>query len=264
MFLIGRHFTIVSDHQPLSYLCSSSDLSGQYLRWALRIQEFSFDVLHRPGKLSANADTLSRYPCLPANDVVEVAADDDDLQPRLLKVRYDAQSGPPPVCLPPLIPLEAGTQTPSDWAPSVASPTAGAGAAALLTDGRAATGKGIPAGKDPRKPSVPLPWNPSCWLDDADDDDPAEPLVKQPLSAPLSHATYHRMQRDGCVLYEVFGGMCTILESMLVVGIPIRRYYYSDTGLFARKIARHRIQLLMTRYPDLLPPSAVSSTFSIP
>ena len=72
------------------------------------------------------------------------------------------------------------------------------------------------------------------------------------------------MQRDGCVLYEVFGGMCMILESMLVAGIPIRRYYYSDTGLCARKIARHRIQLLMTRYPDLLPPSAVSSTFSIP
>ena len=101
MFLIGRHFAIVSHHQPLPhYLCSASELSGQYLRWALRIQEFSFDVLNRAGKPSANADTLSRYHCLPAYDVVEVAADDDGLQPCLLKLWYDAQTGRPPVYLP--------------------------------------------------------------------------------------------------------------------------------------------------------------------
>ena len=33
-----------------------------FARWISEIQAYDFDVIHRPGKLHSNADTLSRYP----------------------------------------------------------------------------------------------------------------------------------------------------------------------------------------------------------
>ena len=32
-------------------------------RWLQRLQEYKFDILHRPGKKYSNADALSRVPC---------------------------------------------------------------------------------------------------------------------------------------------------------------------------------------------------------
>lgn len=61
-YLIGQHFTIVTDHQPLNWLMHSNELTGQYARWALSLQEFDFTVVHRPGSENPNADAFSRAP----------------------------------------------------------------------------------------------------------------------------------------------------------------------------------------------------------
>ncbi|CAI7795349.1 unnamed protein product [Closterium sp. NIES-53] len=49
-YLQGRRFTLVTDHQPLLWLMSNQMLRGRNARWAMRLQEFDFEVKHRPGK----------------------------------------------------------------------------------------------------------------------------------------------------------------------------------------------------------------------
>jgi Reverse transcriptase (RNA-dependent DNA polymerase). len=60
--LHGTHFTIVTDHQPLLWLMKARDLTGQYSRWQMMLQEYDFAVIHRPGVKHNNADVLSRFP----------------------------------------------------------------------------------------------------------------------------------------------------------------------------------------------------------
>ena len=67
-YLHGSRFVVVSDHQPLKYLMSTPDLTGQYGRWAMALQEFEFEIRHRPGASHANADVPSRYPLATTND----------------------------------------------------------------------------------------------------------------------------------------------------------------------------------------------------
>eukprot|EP00794_Sanderia_malayensis_P000882 gene882-biopygen147 len=44
-----------------------------FARWISEIQAYDFDVIHRPGKLHSNADTLSRYPEIEEDDVMQVS-----------------------------------------------------------------------------------------------------------------------------------------------------------------------------------------------
>ncbi|GJP85888.1 hypothetical protein CLOP_g15985 [Closterium sp. NIES-67] len=59
-YLQGRRFTLVTDHQPLLWLMTNQTLKGRNARWAMRLQEFEFDVKHRPGKTLQQVDGLSR------------------------------------------------------------------------------------------------------------------------------------------------------------------------------------------------------------
>ena len=61
-YLHGIEFTLVTDHQPLKWLLTTTDLVGKPARWMLMVMEFSFTVVHRPGKDHINADVLSRMP----------------------------------------------------------------------------------------------------------------------------------------------------------------------------------------------------------
>lgn len=61
-YLFGKHFTIVTDHQPLKWLLQSTNLSGKHMRWALSMQEFDCTIEHRPGLAHQNVDVPSRFP----------------------------------------------------------------------------------------------------------------------------------------------------------------------------------------------------------
>jgi len=54
-------FTIQTDHHPLTWLKVSADGNARIHRWALLLQEYSFDIEHRAGKKHVNADVLSRH-----------------------------------------------------------------------------------------------------------------------------------------------------------------------------------------------------------
>ena len=61
-YLHGVHFTLVTDHAALRWLLQTSDHTGQFARWALIVQDYDFEVVHRAGLKHQNADCLSRQP----------------------------------------------------------------------------------------------------------------------------------------------------------------------------------------------------------
>lgn len=61
-YLWGRHFQILSDHQPLIWGLKVKDPSSRLLRFRIKLEEYSFTVNYKPGKVNTNADALSRIP----------------------------------------------------------------------------------------------------------------------------------------------------------------------------------------------------------
>ena len=62
-YLLGREFTLRTDHGSLSWLQSFKEPEGQLARWLEKLQEYHFNIVHRPGRKHANADALSWRPC---------------------------------------------------------------------------------------------------------------------------------------------------------------------------------------------------------
>ncbi|KAL5493310.1 hypothetical protein EMCRGX_G014468 [Ephydatia muelleri] len=58
-YLLGRTFQLMTDHAPLQWL-GEQKMEGLLCRWALAIQEFSFEIVYRKGSTNGNADALSR------------------------------------------------------------------------------------------------------------------------------------------------------------------------------------------------------------
>jgi len=48
-YLLGREFELFTDHQPLSWLMSSTELKGKLARWALLLMEYDFRITYRAG-----------------------------------------------------------------------------------------------------------------------------------------------------------------------------------------------------------------------
>lgn len=59
-YLIGRNFTLRTDHKALTWLMGYSELHGMIGRWLTALQGYDFEVIHRAGRLHSNADSLSR------------------------------------------------------------------------------------------------------------------------------------------------------------------------------------------------------------
>lgn len=59
-YLYGRHFTIQTDHQPLTWLQRVKTKNQKLLRWSLVLQQYKFELQHKKGTLNGNADGLSR------------------------------------------------------------------------------------------------------------------------------------------------------------------------------------------------------------
>lgn len=59
-YLYGRHFTLMTDHQPLQYLQQTRPHSGRLARWAMQLQSYEFTVQTVKGVENVDADFWSR------------------------------------------------------------------------------------------------------------------------------------------------------------------------------------------------------------
>ena len=60
-YLLGNHFIIESDHQPLSYLNKNSKSNDKLRRWELMLNNFDYEVSYIAGKDNHMSDYLSRF-----------------------------------------------------------------------------------------------------------------------------------------------------------------------------------------------------------
>lgn len=63
-YLLRKKFTVRTDHHALKWLRSFKEPQGQIARWLERLQEYEFEIIHRPGREHVNADAMSRRPRL--------------------------------------------------------------------------------------------------------------------------------------------------------------------------------------------------------
>ncbi len=61
-YLYGSTVILVTNHQPLKFLMESYRLTGKLAKWALILQEYDFDIVHKVGKVNWDVDGLSHNP----------------------------------------------------------------------------------------------------------------------------------------------------------------------------------------------------------
>ena len=59
-FLYGRKFVVNTDHQALVSLLKSKRLNRRLHGWVLKLLDFHFEIVYRPGRCNGDADGLSR------------------------------------------------------------------------------------------------------------------------------------------------------------------------------------------------------------
>ena len=59
-YLLGRLFTVRTDHRSLTWLVNIRHPEGQIARWLEELSQYNMKIEHRPGKKHVNADALSR------------------------------------------------------------------------------------------------------------------------------------------------------------------------------------------------------------
>ena len=67
-YIEGTKFKVVTDHASLLWLKNLKDPTGRLCRWALRLQPYDFEFIHRKGTQMVVADALSR-----AVEVIDVS-----------------------------------------------------------------------------------------------------------------------------------------------------------------------------------------------
>lgn len=64
-YLAYREFDLVVDHSALQWLRKMCDSNPRLVRWSLKLEEYNYKVIHKPGATHKNADALSREPFIP-------------------------------------------------------------------------------------------------------------------------------------------------------------------------------------------------------
>jgi len=78
-FLLGRYFTIITDHKPLEFLFAANKeipkvASARITRWAISLMAFDYNVKYKPGSEIPHVDALSRLRFASSNDEEMVCA----------------------------------------------------------------------------------------------------------------------------------------------------------------------------------------------
>ncbi len=69
VYLIGKKFTVQTDHRSLIWLNKLKEKNNRLARWSLILQQYDYTVVHRAGSANGNADALSRATTEPTTTV---------------------------------------------------------------------------------------------------------------------------------------------------------------------------------------------------
>ena len=78
-FLLGRKFTLRTDHKPIQYIFNRSNqipkiVSARLARWAITLMAYDYDVQYTPGQNIGHADAMSRLQFKDDEDDIVAAA----------------------------------------------------------------------------------------------------------------------------------------------------------------------------------------------
>lgn len=97
-YIEGTRFRIITDHYSLLWLSNLRDPQGRLARWALRLQPYDFELIHRKGKENVVPDLLSRTTPIEDTEkcalVVPCEVKDKWYQGLLVKVAADGEKYP--------------------------------------------------------------------------------------------------------------------------------------------------------------------------
>jgi hypothetical protein len=283
-YLHGISFQICTDHQPLTWLMRTAELQGKHARWAMLLQEYDFQIVHRPGLQHQNADVLSRFPSPSTYDPTGACLDSEQCSP------------PSPASLLARVAVCLQTRQAVDQAVYeavfTAAPVSGfmdcyAPAAADVLQGNMGTLGDVGAPEPELNAPVVsaeqqhLRQLAAGWVHGATEvlqrmrTTVPQPLlcgpdisvwgsreVQQLSTVPVGGAVFQAAMQKGVTLYEPFGGMCSGLDSLLANGFTVARYLYSDVDPAAVAVAQLRLDKLHGLYPVSFPLSASADAFT--
>jgi len=79
-YLYGKKFTIVNEHKPLTWIFNVKDPSSRLLRWRLKLEEYDYQIVYKPGVRNTSTGALSRITttkiCSVPKDDVEISKEE--------------------------------------------------------------------------------------------------------------------------------------------------------------------------------------------
>jgi site-specific DNA-cytosine methylase len=284
-YLAGRDFTVVTDHRPLLWLMTTVELTGQQERWVLSLQEFSFSVQHRAGKLNP-ADLPSRYPITSAADPTAARLDEEGaVQQKLPRVGFATEEQRQQAIqefIEGTYVLEHGIAAALSRVPDLPTyqPEEDRAAAhyqllqqlyAAVPAVAAAVTTHVMSGVDLELDEGELPEASSSSQAQLQQDK-LSAWARQHVAGvgftgeagkgELGCAGFYQGMGTGVTLVELFGGMCAGLEATLRNGVTVSRYVYVDTNPEVRRVAQHRLSRLLAAYPQQFTVEACKGAFS--
>jgi RNase H-like domain found in reverse transcriptase/Integrase zinc binding domain len=76
-YLHGSQFVIKTDHHPLRYLDTQTNLSKRQMRWMETLQEYDYEIVYVQGKFNVVADALSRISESPSSELYTVEDEEE-------------------------------------------------------------------------------------------------------------------------------------------------------------------------------------------
>ncbi|XP_036342827.1 uncharacterized protein K02A2.6-like [Rhagoletis pomonella] len=74
MFLLGKHFTIVTDCEAITTAKITKPMAPRVARWLLKLLEYEYEIIHRAGSSMGHVDAMSRAPIKGLAQVEDVSA----------------------------------------------------------------------------------------------------------------------------------------------------------------------------------------------
>lgn len=82
IYLLGIQFRIVTDCAAFQCTMKKKDLTTRVARWALLLEEYSYEIVHRRGSQMAHVDALSRHP-IDVMIMTELISEEDGMVKRI-------------------------------------------------------------------------------------------------------------------------------------------------------------------------------------